>query len=228
MITFTLYCFQSLSVRERKAMEETRKASSKAFMTRRLGEAQELLGDIITEKPELPKEPPPRPTPRRKPVKDKSPARASKAPVMPKAFQKDRSPIRKHVGILRRDVSPPSAYGYDPYDYPEDMYGYDEFREDLGIEPEDYDVDVEDIQEPAPKHIVVQPRQDVGKTDFRPSKPPAKKQPGLVPKLKLSLDDVEEEPALQHTTETTGEALNSLANISLILSPQERDLSKIL
>ncbi|KAH3779472.1 hypothetical protein DPMN_157275 [Dreissena polymorpha] len=63
-------------MRERKEREESRKEAQRTFMTRRLDEAQHLLGNILTDKPELPQEPAPRPvtTKQRMSSKDRSPA----------------------------------------------------------------------------------------------------------------------------------------------------------
>ncbi|XP_060600361.1 uncharacterized protein LOC132753839, partial [Ruditapes philippinarum] len=194
----------SMTGKEKKALadarEESRKNAKKAFMTKRLDEAQNLLGNILSDKPELPKELPERvTTPRRKTTKDRSPV-SVRTPLSTKRGTQ----TRKLQGILKtRDVSPPYMpdYGYNRDDY-----------DDLNIEG-DWMMEEPTYQEeprPAPVHLEsdrtphLPPRQIA----VQPTRGPSKgKKPGMVPKLKLSLDDVhEEEPAkLQQTAETTGD-----------------------
>jgi len=103
-----LKLFQSMTVKERKtlqeAREESRKASRQAFMTQRLDEAQSLLGNILTDKPELPKEVarPRKVSPKRgrvPGVRDQSPATGGR----------DRSPVKAFTPARQRDVTPPAA-----------------------------------------------------------------------------------------------------------------------
>jgi len=99
---------QSMTVKERKtlqeAREESRKVSRQAFMTQRLDEAQSLLGNILTDKPELPKEVsrPRKVSPKRgrvPGVRDQSPATGGR----------DRSPVKAFDPARHRDVTPPAA-----------------------------------------------------------------------------------------------------------------------
>ncbi|KAH3779473.1 hypothetical protein DPMN_157276 [Dreissena polymorpha] len=107
-------------------------------------------------------------------------------------------------GILKvRDSSPPFTSDYDV-----SMEGYDSRDLDLDLE-EDWD-----MHDQLPQQL--QPRSQVPKRaapvpakriDVSPARGPVQKGSGVVPKLKLGLEDVdEEEPVrLQQTGETTGE-----------------------
>lgn len=193
--------FQSLTVKEKKALaearDESRKVTKREFMTQRLDEAQHLLGNILTDKPDLPIHLPARvTTPKSRPTKDRSPIRTLQ--------MKARSPVRKRQGILKtRDVSPPYMSEYDM-----NMEGYDQLdlEEDWPVEPE--------FDQSEPRKIVVQSIPDRGQVQPRqitvqPAREPikGKKSAGLVPRLKLSLEDVDEEEPLklQQTADTTGE-----------------------
>ena len=87
-----LFLFKSFTTREKNEREEWRKASKKAFMTQRLADAQRLLGNIMTDKLELPEEPPATvTTPRR---------RTERSPIS----ARDRSPLKKKT--TKKDISP--------------------------------------------------------------------------------------------------------------------------
>ncbi|XP_053394280.1 ciliogenesis and planar polarity effector 1-like isoform X3 [Mercenaria mercenaria] len=198
----------SMTVAEKKALtearEESRKNAKKAFMTKRLDEAQNLLGNILSDKPDLPKDLPARvATPKRKPAKDRSPVSVrGRTPLS--TGMKGRSQGRKLQGILKtRDVSPhyEADYSYDREDYGDLDLEDDWLMEQQTYQEEPRPVPIQsksDRTHLPPWQIAVQPARE-------PSK--GKKPAGLVPKLKLSLEDVhEEEPLkLQQTAETTGD-----------------------
>lgn len=189
--------------KEKKALadarEESRKNAKKAFMTKRLDEAQNLLGNILSEKPDLPKDLPERvATPKRKTAKDRSPV-SVRTPLSTKKG----SQSKKLQGILKtRDISPPymQDYGYD-----KEVYDDLDLEDDWLMEQQTY----QEEQRPAPVRLESDrtPHLPPKQITVQPSKGPSRgKKPGMVPKLKLSLDDVhEEEPAkLQQTADTTG------------------------
>lgn len=182
-----------------EAREESRKVTKRAFMSKRLDEAQHLLGNILTDKPELPKDLPTRViTPKRKTAKERSPVSVrDRKPLL--AGKKERSPVRKPQGILKtREVNLPYVPEYEDYgdlDLDDDWLMEDQLDEQ---EPVRYPAQpMPDTSQLPPRQISVQPAKEPAK---------GKKSAGLVPKLKLSLEDVnEEEPLkLQQTGETTG------------------------
>ena len=170
-------------------------------MSKRLAEAQHLLGNILTDKPDLPKEPPKSDRKQKLQRKDTSPVTKDRKG---KPYAKEFSPSRKVTSILKtRDTSPGKARDYSPPSFrslqqPEFMDHYDDIM---------YDQQVPSPREaqPAPTrpHKVVvapAPERPPHRIDVAPSK---KTHPG-VPRLKLSLEDVDEEPRFQQTIETTG------------------------
>lgn len=197
---------QSLTIKERKALaearDESRKASKREFMTKRLDEAQHLLGNILTDKPELPKELPARVTPKQKPTKDKSPVRLrGHATVKAKMLKEDTSPDRKLHGILKTTDQTQKYFLYDV----KEIYNY---YDDLDLS--DKSINEPDLIPVMPRQISVQPAREPSdqptRIEVSPMKAPWQKPAGTVPRLRLGLDDVEEEPQkLQNTRETTGE-----------------------
>ena len=171
-------------------------------MSKRLEEAQHLLGNILTDKPALPKEPP-KSAKKPKVQKDKSPVTKERVLLKGKPYAKEYSPARKGpgTGILKTwDVSPAKSRDYsthrDEYqDYYEDMLYEQEIPTPREAEPP-----------PKPQRVMVAPfpeERQQQRVEVVPSKPRKKTHPG-VPRLKLSLEDVDEEPRLQRTVETTG------------------------
>ena len=193
--------FQSVTTRELQESEQSRhdhrKFSTRAFMSKRLEEAQHLLGNILTDKPDLPKEPAKTPQKHKLQRKDTSPAATERKG---KPYAKEYSPSAKRVtGILKtRDVSPGKARDYSPpsvrsIQHPQ----YPEYYEDMLYEE----------QIPSPREAEPAPGR-VHKVSVAPApavqrKVPVRSHPG-VPRLKLSLEDVDEEPRLHQTVETTG------------------------
>lgn len=210
--------FQSLSVKEKKALhdarDESRKAMKQANMSKRLDEAQNLLGNIVTDKPELPKELPARlTTPKSKTMhrKDRSPVS-----VRSRMSVKATAPtVKQPQGILKtRDVSPPQMGGYyDEMGYLSDDYMDDEWLrgpENIPMKnyaaPQHQQIAVQPV--PEPKQVAVQPALEPRQVEAAKGRKPA----GMVPRLRLhgSLDDVDEEDEpvkLQQTGETTGKFL---------------------
>ncbi|XP_052775729.1 ciliogenesis and planar polarity effector 1-like isoform X2 [Mya arenaria] len=195
---------QSMTLNDHKAREDSRKVSRQANMSRRMDEAQHLLGDILTEKPNLPPDIPTREvSPKRRPNKDRSPISVrDRTPVRkPASVKRDVTPTRAKKGILKtRDVSPP----FMP-DFSQAMEGYDSYELDL-----EYDQQVPDQApwQPEPREIIAPPP----RAEERPIKgqgkvPSVMKVPGVVPKLKLGLEDVDEEEPLrlQQTGDTSGD-----------------------
>ena len=184
-------------------------------MSKRLAEAQHLLGNILTDKPELPKEPPKTPQTHKLQRKDTSPGAKERKG---KPYAKEYSPSAKRVpGILKtRDVSPGKVRDYSPHsvrslqqpqyqeypqypaEYPQYPAEYPEYYEDMLY---DEYIPSQREAEPAPGRVhkvSVTPAPVVQRKG-----PPMRPHPG-VPRLKLSLEDVDEEPRLQRTAETTG------------------------
>ena len=168
-------------------------------MSKRLAEAQHLLGNILTDKPELPKEPPKSPQKHKLQRKDTSPAAKERKG---KPYSKEYSPSAKRVpGILKtRDISPQPQYAdYSEYPEYEEYPEYPEYYEEEILYREQIQPPREAEQAPGKVHKVsVAPAPEVQRKG-----PPVKPHPG-VPRLKLSLEDVDEEPRLQQTVETTG------------------------
>ena len=170
--------FQSVTTRELQESEQSRhdhrKFSTRAFMSKRIEEAQLLLDNILTDKPDLPKEPAKTPQKHKLQRKDASPAATERKG---KHYAKEYSPSAKRVtGILKtRDGSPGKARYYSPpsvrsIQHPE----YQEYYEEQIPSPRD--------AEPAPGRV--------HKVSVAPAPEVQKKVP--------------EVPRLHQTVETTG------------------------
>ncbi|KAL4235812.1 hypothetical protein ACF0H5_004202 [Mactra antiquata] len=200
------------SMREHKARQESRKASKQANMSKRLDEAQNLLGNILTDKPQLPAHQVT--TPKQKTIrhKDRSPVSVRRRTPMKAA-----SPVvKKPAGILKtRDVSPPQPVSRYHDDYmADDLLADDWLRQsDDRMLNDDWlrESEIEAPKQQQPKQIIVEPFDETRQIKMKPplvDVNKGKKSGGLVPRLRLhgSLDDVDEEPVkLQQTGETTGE-----------------------
>ena len=208
---------QNLSTRElhesEQARQDHRKISTRAFMSKRLEEAQHLLGNILTDKPTLPKEPP-KSAKKQKVKKDKSPVTKERVSLKGKPYAKEYSPARKApgTGILKTwDVSLAKSRDYSPH-----RDEYQEYYEDMLYEQE-IPTPREAEPPPKPQRVMVAPfpeERQQQRVEVVPSKPRKKTHPG-VPRLKLSLEDVDEEPRLQRTVETTGISFCIFKNLDL-------------
>ena len=173
-------------------------------MSKRLEEAQQLLGNIITDKPSLPKEPAKPAQKHKLQRKDTSPVTKERTLLKGKPYTKEYSPTRKVTGILKTwDTSPGKARDYGPPSGTRlQQQEYESYYDDIML----YDQEIPSPREaePAPKvHKVLPEERQPHRIEVVPGKVPKKMHPGI-PRLKLSLEDVDEEPRLQRTVETTG------------------------
>ncbi|KAK3579099.1 hypothetical protein CHS0354_022119 [Potamilus streckersoni] len=162
---------------EKNARQQSRKYLEKENLARRMLDAEDLLGDIISDKPKLPEEPPPRIYKKKasRPKKDLSPSRTR---TLERDFSPElQKPIHKKKSALKpQDYNVPSAELYseeeDEYMMERDMYlsstEISPVRSEMGHKP-----------------ILVQ--------EYNPNQITQELKKPIVPKMKQSLKSVEEE-----------------------------------